>query len=222
MEGQDVYDILRSKLIHQLYHANTVTTSCTFLELGGLASRGHVTDLGLQQTSQPSDAIDRKYGVWYDVFVDTADIHYRAKRPNEYGPVLFSLDTAILGGLPTGSEIFVTKKNPIYWIASESEDARLFTSLDDLKSGLIEGEFSQMIIIRTPNGILPFPQNAAPIMLDDPKRNLSDGTPAFSHARAQLVATSNGSLGVVQHKCKFDCNCVNLYQNFSDFDRFFG
>ena len=44
MTGSDVYDVLQTKGVNILYHANTVTTSCTFLRIGGLASRGYVEE----------------------------------------------------------------------------------------------------------------------------------------------------------------------------------
>ena len=79
MQAAEVYAVLRQIGVTQLHHANTVTTSCTFLEQGGLASRGFVEDRHLSQTAQPaSDEIDKRYGIWHDVFLDHVDIHYRA------------------------------------------------------------------------------------------------------------------------------------------------
>lgn len=117
MKPSDVYEVLKGIGASRLHHANTVTTSCTFLEHGGLLSRGYVESHHLEQTYQPSDDIDQKYGIWDRVFVDHVDIRYRAGRvkgPNQYGPVLFELPLDILLNLPTASDVLVTKMNPIY------------------------------------------------------------------------------------------------------------
>jgi len=225
MQGPDVYNVLRGKYIHKLYHANTVTTSCTFLKLGCLASRGHVTDLGLPQTSQYTDSIDRKYGIWYDVFADTVDIHHRAGRFkfNQYGPVLFVLDVAILKDLPAKSEVLVTKKNPTKWIVDETVDDRFFTTSEELESYLEVGTFDQMVVIRTEKGILPFPGGTVPIILDDPQRTLSDGTSAFLHAttRIRTAALGNTRIQLTKRICRGNCRCIELYKTFRDFDKFF-
>lgn len=225
LQGPDVYNVLKGKNIHNLYHANTVTTSCTFLKLGGLASRGYVTDIGLPQTSQYTDSIDKKYGIWYDVFTDTVDIHYRAGRFkfNQYGPVLFVLDLAILKTLPQRSEVFVTKKNPTKWIDGEPIDKRFFTTQEELESSLEVGTFDQMVVIRTRKGILPFPEGTIQIILDDPQRTLSDGTSAFLHAttRIKTAALGNTHIHLTKRICRGDCRCLELYKTFRDFDKFF-
>lgn len=226
MEGRDVYNVLKGKNILNLYHANTVTTSCTFLKLGGLASRGYVTDLGLPQTSQYTDDKDKKYGIWYDVFVDTVDIHDRAGRFkfNQYGPVLFVLDVAILKALPAKSEVLVTKKNPTKWTDGEPIDERFFTTPSELGSFLQRGTFDHMIVIRTQKGILPFQNGSVSIVVDDPQRKLSNGTSAFLHA-ITCIETASGSspFKITKRVCRGDCRCVELYKacSDSDFAKFF-
>src|SRR5437879_6502931 len=103
MKGSDVYGVLKEVGATHLYHANSITTSCTFLEQGGLMSRGLVEGRGLEQTKQLSDRIDKKYGIWHSIFLDHIDIHHRANGLNLYGPVLFVLDLEILLGLPEGT-----------------------------------------------------------------------------------------------------------------------
>ncbi len=141
MQGADIYTVLKGKGIYRLYHANTVTTSCTFLKVGGLASRGYIEDRKLPQTSQYTDSLDKKFGVWYDVFADTVDIHERAGRikVNQYGPVLFIFDLEILKTLPTKSDVFITKKNPTKWTTREPDDKRFFLIQKELESSLIYG-----------------------------------------------------------------------------------
>src|SRR5438874_2367079 len=111
MNGQDVYAVLHAKNMNRLYHANSVTTSCSFLRRGGLLSRGYADDRGLPQTSQYTDNVDKRFGVWYDVFLDTDDYHRRISGRNMYGPVLFVMDSRALTQLPAGSDAFVTRSN---------------------------------------------------------------------------------------------------------------
>lgn len=223
MQGVDVFNVLKRKYIHNIYHANTVTTSCTFLQLGGLASRGLGVDLELPQTPQSSDEIDRECGIWYDVFTDTVDIHERARRPNEYGPVLFKLPVDILNSLPEHSEVLITKCNPIYW-HNISPDKWFFESIEDLERGLIKGEFAQMIVIRTPKGILPFPKGQVSIIIDDPQRNLSSRVTAYKHAISKIQPAANKlSIPTKKRVCGYGCKCVEKYLAFgkSDFERYF-
>ncbi len=74
MQGRDVFRVLRQIGATYLYHANSVTTSCTFLEEGGLLSRGFVEDHGLKQTTQLSDKSDKKNGVYNPVYWDDRDL----------------------------------------------------------------------------------------------------------------------------------------------------
>lgn len=152
MQGKDVLDALKKIGVTHLYHANSVTTSCTFLERGGLLSRGFVEHNGLKQTLQTPDEDDKKFGVWDRIFLDQVDIHERAgkkKAPNQYGPVLFPLDLDILLRLPVGSDVLVTKENPIYW-EGRAEADRCFQNAEDLEKHIQKGEFAQMIMIHTP------------------------------------------------------------------------
>lgn len=108
MQGGHVYSMLKDIGATHLHHANSVTTSSIFLEYGALASCGFVEYYKIAQTQQPSDEIDKKYGIWHCIFVDHVDIHARAGRkkgPNQYGPVVFVLDLDVLLRLPEGSKV---------------------------------------------------------------------------------------------------------------------
>ena len=92
LDNSAISRVLDEKGVSRLFHANSVLTACTYLENGHLLSRAGVEGRGLRQTPQPSDEIDRKFGILGDIFLDGIDIHERArtkKAPNEYGPVLF-------------------------------------------------------------------------------------------------------------------------------------
>lgn len=222
MLGSEVYQVLQTKSIDQLHHANSVTTSCTFLRLGGLASRGHVADRGLPQTPQYTDDIDRKYGIWYDVFVDTVDIHDRASKRNEYGPVLFVLGTTVLNNLPPESEVLVTKKNPTKWVDSETDAERFFMTPDELEMSLVKGTFDQMIVIRTANGILPFPEGSVRMILDDPQRTLAQRDDAFSQAKTRLLDEHLPKrFPISKRVCRDSCKCVKQYATLRAFNEIF-
>ncbi|WP_127137999.1 hypothetical protein [Flagellimonas oceanensis] len=131
LNNKELFELLSEKGIHHLYHANTVRTSRTFIEQGGLLSRGAVESKGLEQTPQSSDEIDKIFEVWNDVFLDTVDLHTYFNRQNYYGPVLFKLTTEFLNELDI--EIWVTKDNPINWNQEMTTEEKYFSSLAELK-----------------------------------------------------------------------------------------
>ncbi|MBH4045956.1 hypothetical protein I5M45_31180, partial [Pseudomonas aeruginosa] len=115
--------------VTELYHANSVLTSCEFLRQGALLSRGTIEALKLRQTSQYTDRLDKHYNIWNDVFVDTVDIHHRGRMPNDYGPVMFVLDTEkLMNELSTGV-IGFTQYNPSKW-GSVKVSRRWFADLE--------------------------------------------------------------------------------------------
>jgi len=216
--------VLNLKGIKTLFHANTVQTSCTFLGAGGLASRGYVERNGLPQTPQSSDDTDKAMGVWNDVFLDTDDIHWRSKSPNAYGPVLFQIDVAALNKLPVGSDIRITKKNPLYWGPGEPDSARLFKDVAEVDKDLVKGRFEQMIMVRTPAALLPFPVTPVQIALDNPQRTLSDGSDAFQTASGLLNQAGNAAqrrVALTPHVCRADCKCKETYAAKGDLDGWF-
>lgn len=221
MQGADVYAVLQRIGATQLHHANTVTTSSTFLEQGGLASRGFVERHSLRQTPQSSDEKDKRYNIWHCVFLDHVDIHYRAGRakgPNLYGPVLFLLDLGILLRLPVDSEVFVTKTNPVHWFDSQPVGDRWFQSTDELAANLVFGNFDKMLVIQTPSAMIPFPDKRVQIALDDPKRRLTCGEDAYAHANESLqVAAVTGGIGasISPHECRSGCTCVEEYARYT-------
>ncbi|SEC25200.1 hypothetical protein SAMN04489761_2491 [Tenacibaculum sp. MAR_2009_124] len=130
LNNKDLYNLLSEKGIHHLYHANTVGTSRTFIEQGGLMSRGAVESKGLNQTPQSSDAIDKVFDVWNDVFLDTVDLHTYFSRQNYYGPVLFKLTTDFLNEIDL--DVWVTKDNPINWNVEMTDKQKYFVSVEEL------------------------------------------------------------------------------------------
>lgn len=220
MDGRDVYDVLRGIGAETLQHANTVTTSCTFLEHGALLSREYVEQHGLAQTSQESDAIDKRYNIWDCVFVDHVNIHYRGGRrkgPNMYGPVLFQFNTDLLLSLPDGSDVHVTKMNPVHWTSRQRDEERWFGDAAELSRSLNFGDFDKMIVIRTPGRKIDFPSQPVRIALDNPHRTLMNGTDAYQHAEQRLrnAARLGGvGLSIQTHECRPGCICLERYAQY--------
>jgi len=217
MKPSGVYTVLRGIGASLLHHANTVPTSCTFLEQGALLSRGYVEDHGLTQTPQYSDEADKKYGIWHRVFLDHVDIHYRGGRkkgPNQYGPVLFVLNLDVLLKLPTTSEVLVTKLNPVHWKEGQAAGDRYYLTAEELAQNISFGDFDKMLVINTPTGTLNLPGENVRIYLDDPQRKMSSGKDAYIHAEARLKAAATAAgikILIEKHPCQDECACVKIY-----------
>lgn len=221
MTPHEVHRVLTRIGVRHLYHANTVTTSCTFLEHGALLSRGYVEHHKLTQTDQASDVCDKKFRIWDAVFLDHVDIHQRAGRkkgPNQYGPVLFVLDVDLLLRLPSGTDIRVTRSNPVHWNERQTEEDRWYLKAEDLSQSLGYGDFDKMLVIATADGRVDFPGVELRVMLDNPKRPLSDGTDAYTHAEQRLKGAAEiGGVRIVvaPHECRTDCACEAKYGSYS-------
>ena len=190
----EVYDFLKSKGIDYLYHANTVTTAITFLEQGGLLSRGAVERLNLQQTPQMSDGIDKEFGVWNDIFLDSNDLHTRFNRQNHYGPVLFKLNIDILLS-PNLPQLWITRDNPTNWNTSYGENEKYFNSMETLKDVYDVGAFKEMITLRNTFEVLPFNPHLVEIILDDPYVSLR---------KENVIDKAVESLSEVFNECNYD------------------
>jgi len=214
MTGQEVYEALLNSGCDTLYHANSVKTSLSLLELGGLASRGLVHDRRLPQTSQISDRKDQEYGIWYDSFLDTHDIHSVLRRRNFYGPVMFVMSSEILLRLPEGSTVQTTRCNPTKWDGL-SNIQRYFLTKDELVKGLRVGHFDHMLTIRTPHGIVPFADTLEKIVLDEPRLPDPDVGPEYEAARDAILACAarSGIRLTVERRVCDHCSCQSDYQN---------
>jgi hypothetical protein len=206
------FEILKGKGIDYLHHANSVQTSCSFLKTGCLTSRGSTISRGLRQTDQMSDNLDRKYGVWFDVFTDSVDIHQRASRRNKYGPVLLKIKSEIL----TASDMppcWITKKNPTKWVENEPLENRWFSSIDELQNLFKMGEFDQMIVFRHIGGVLPIKNFVNEIILDDPNQEYY-GLKFYDLAAGALFSAANESdmkITIYKRLCNIGCTCQNEY-----------
>lgn len=131
LDNKELHRLFTNKGIFYLFHANTVATFITFIEQSGLMSRGNIEKMGLFQSIQSSDAIDKVHNVWNDIFADTVDIHGYFPRQNYYGPISmqFSIDFIV----NESPEIWITKDNPINWSKNTIEQEKYFVSVEELE-----------------------------------------------------------------------------------------
>lgn len=207
---------LNLKGVAAFYHANSVKTSCTFLEHGALLSRAHVEDHHLSQTPQNSDELDKAYGIWNDVFLDGVDIHARARSNNHYGPVLFVLDVeSVLQDPNLEGTLRITRVNPIHWSNGQSESDRYFSSTDEFEASYSFGDFGNMFTFRTDDGLIPLLPHLRRIVFDDPQATKRDVSVFESASEALMAAAKRGGIDIELHKreCSDTCKCVGLYKS---------
>jgi len=214
IDNSQIYDLLKNKGISNFYHANTVATAITFIQEGGLLSRGYVESRNLYQTSQSSDKDDIVFDVWNDVFIDIIDLHTRYNRQNFYGPVLFEFNLEFL--LNSELDIWVTKNNPIYWRTNFSMSDKYFSDIEELDSTWDYYEIQKrMFTIRKPNKPVLF-ESLERIIIDDPNVILDESINLKNEVcKALKKATEN--LPNIRKKmsfreCEF-CYCKSNYLN---------
>lgn len=217
-----VCDILKEKGVSEIFHANSLLTSCLFLQNRQLLSRGNVSQKGLYQTPQNSDTIDKRYSIWHDIFLDTVDIHKRARTRNQYGPITFIFNIDILIKNYTG-KIWITKLNPTKWSGKKNEE-RWFQNENDLRENLVIGNFDHMIVLRHCGGELPINKYLTCITIDNPKLS--------THKIVDLFSQSVGALKLARHIgrievpikvriCNVFCECQNQYKNIEILNKMF-
>lgn len=167
LDNKELFDLLSRKGILYLYHANTVTTSKTFIEQNGLLSRGAVELKNLRQTVQSTDSKDKVFDVWNDIFLDTADLHIYFSRQNYYGPVLFKISTQFLND--TDEHIWITKDNPKYWNSDMTIKDKYFENVEELESNWEKYETQRkMITIKNASNPMLF-DYLEEVIVDNPR-----------------------------------------------------
>lgn len=207
----EIKKILIQKNIHLLYHVNTVTTAITFLESGGLLSRGLVEDKNKRQTKQDSDAIDKKFGIYYDIFFDSVDIHERSHNLNYYGPITFVYSIDILDTLEN-ADVRITKDNPIRWEEEYGDSEKYFTDLKELKVGYRKGEFQQHLTIHNIHEPVSFIPHLRKIIIDNPQiSNNKYFEDAYKDIKEKLESKKL-NIPLEDRKCPITCKCRVAYK----------
>lgn len=205
--------------VTELYHANSVLTSCEFLRQGALLSRGTIEALKLRQTSQYTDRLDKHYNIWNDVFVDTVDIHHRGRMANDYGPVMFVLDTEkLMNELSTGV-IGFTRSNPSKW-GSVRASRRWFADLDVVEEEFDINDFDHMVVFRHCGGHVSLKNSLKRIVVDAPEDVEGMGVDLFSYALGSLkhaMYLGPKTCTVERRECRAGCGCKATYE--ADLDR---
>lgn len=216
MKNIEILKPLQLKHVKAFHHANSVKTSCTFLEHGALLSRAHVETRGLSQTSQTSDQLDKNFGIWNDVFLDGVDIHSRARTNNHYGPVLFVLNfESILQDKTLEGTLSITRDNPVHWSNDQKDSDRYFGSVDEFKASYEFGDFGKMFTFRIGDGKMPLVPHLNRIVLDDPQVTANGASVYESAYKALTVAAERGRIEIKVHKreCPNTCKCLELYKS---------
>lgn len=211
----EIKQVLIDNEVEYLYHANTVATAITFLTQGGLLSRGAVEERDLFQTPQQTDELDKRVGVYYDIFFDSDDIHARAKDLNSYGPVTFVYSIDILDTLKDKT-IRITKDNPIRWDESTPEEERYFTELISLRFEYKKGAFQQHLTICDMHTPLSFNPYLTKILIENPRIN---NTEYFDKALNKIQKIMNErriKAPLEIRQCPDDCKCHEKYQTFKE------
>ena len=215
MKNIDVLKVLQSRGVTAFYHANSVLTACTFLEAAALLSRGYVEKHKLKQTPQTSDQLDKKYGIWNDIFLDTVDIHDRARRKNHYGPVLFVLNVgSVLNDKNLEGKLRITRENPIHWSDGQQPKDRYFETVDEFASYFSFGDFGKHFTFRPDSGKIPLARHLNHILLDDPQDSLGDASAFTAALHALEAAAKRGKIEVKIRKrqCCDECKCLDNYK----------
>ena len=212
LDNNELYHLLIEKGIHCLHHANTVSTSITFISQEGLMSRGGIESKGLFQSEQSSDNDDKKYNVWNDIFLDCKDLHGYFPRQNFYGPVLFKFPVELI--LQEDYNIWVTKNNPIYWNDEMTDSEKYFSSVSELREkwDLYQCQ-KKMITIRNVFEAILF-EYLTEIIVDNPRVRVS-GIELFQESIKGLksaIAEKTYLIGKIKERsCSSACYCRSNY-----------
>lgn len=168
MTNADIKRVLLDHNVHHLYHTNTVETSLSFLNNGGLLSRGLCEEMGLPQTPQKTDDTDKRDGIFFDIFFDASEIQCITGF-SAYGPILFQYSIDVLDIIDE-DHIRVTRCNPEKWQASTSFEERYFTDRNSFYLEYNSRDFGQHITLINQHSPLSF-DYLERIVISDPQRD---------------------------------------------------
>lgn len=209
MNAKDVKKALIQKGVTELFHVNSVITSLTFIDNGGLLSRKTVEDHNLTQTAQNSDDIDKKFKIYNDIFFDSVDIHKRARDVNNYGAITFVYSIDVLDELENYN-ICITKANPSNWDKDITYEERYFSDFDSLLLYFHKGDFGMHITVRNISEALSF-QQLKKIIIDYPGKCMEKYfSPAYDAIRDSLEK-NDVYVPIEIRVCPPECKCHKKY-----------
>jgi hypothetical protein len=230
LDKNKIFEIFQEKGIENLYHANTVATSISFLNEKSLLSRKYVVDNDLFQTGQYSDEKDKKFDIWDGIFLDAIDIHTVFNRRNKYGPLLFSFNVELLKSEYVNN-VRITKKNPVHWNSKQSEKDWYYSDLDEFKDKYKKGnklqDVGSMLILKDINGKLPLRPFLNKFILDNPNVsvNYNENETYLSDLISEKlleVLTKNKFEDLPRHlrhkNSLINCDCWSQYKNINHGD----
>ena len=238
LNPKELHTILKNKGIEYLFHANTISTSITFLKEKHLLSRKYVEENNLFQTDQYSDKKDKKHNIWDDIFVDAMDIHKTFNKDNLYGPFLFCFDLNLLNSNDIDC-VRITRKNPVNWKPQENENDWYYTDLKDFEENYKKGNNSKdvgsMLIFPNTGGKIPLKPHLKKIILDNPSlivdyKGRKTVLAEILKSEIDVILKNNGFESIqkeLRHKHKFyNCRCWRKYNglqltNFKELKRLF-
>lgn len=210
-----IKQVLLENGVEYLYHANTVATSISFLLKGGLLSRGAMEENNCFQTLQQTDELDKRLGVYFDIFFDSDDIHARARDLNNYGPVTFVYSINVLDDLKD-KVVRITRDNPIRWNEETPEEERYFTELLPMKFEYQKGVFQQHLLVCDMHEPLPFAPHLIKIIIDNPNIvNTAYFDKAFSGIQTVLLKKGM-DIPLEIRKCSAECKCQQKYKKYKE------
>ena len=212
ISAEEISTVLCAKKIDQLYHANTVLTTLSFLRTGGILSRGAIEQRKLPQTPQTTDRLDKQLGIWNDVFFDSADIHQRASELNKYGPITLVFDKNLV--LLNGLDIKITKDNPIRWIAGMSDAEKYFCSTEELAADYSKGAFHQHLTLHNMLEPVPFVPYLRQIIIDNPRLTPNSRFDAAFTAIQEVLSQRYPGMQLQTRECPSACQCTTQYNKY--------
>ncbi|GKX31397.1 hypothetical protein SH1V18_38770 [Vallitalea longa] len=218
INNKKLYEFLLSKGIENFFHANTLTTSCSFIQQNKLMSRGIVESLGLPQTSQESDIIDKKYGLWDCIFLDVYDLHKEGfgnyKRQNLYGPILFKLSTKCL--IESVPNVRIIKENPVNWEKCNIDTSNAYLKLDEYIENFGDNTFKKMIIFKEENFNLFLDKYLEEVIIDSTSsiKEVNYGKRAYDIILKHMES-NNLQCNIKMRECNYDCYCKKNYEEMS-------
>jgi len=184
----------------------------------------------LLQTAQRSDAEDKKFNVWDDVFVDGIDVHQKYKKANSYGPILFVLKLDLLLS-PSCPKLLICKNNPWFWKNDDVLSDRYYSDFEEFDKDYLTNKMLDarlMITFRNPEKNIKLSKFLRIVVIDKPATLFwSEGEKKIvaevSFDRI-LTALKGNSLGHIPLKYRhtdvpiLSCKCGFEYARLSTFD----